>query len=52
MTLEQRQIRETKQQLWELWHHTNHYVGRQAILTAIVALSDKEELSQIPLDNS
>jgi len=53
MTLEQRQIQDTIRQLWELWHHTNHYTGREAILTAITELSRKEEeLSKIPLDNS
>ena len=43
MSNEQQQLKNTKQQLWALWHATEHIAGREAIITAITELSRQEE---------
>tara|TARA_R110002110_G_scaffold66758_4_gene182440 strand:- start:1221 stop:1388 length:168 start_codon:yes stop_codon:yes gene_type:complete len=43
MSNEQQQLKDTQQQLWALWHATEHIAGREAIITAITELSRQEE---------
>jgi len=43
MTNEQKQLQTTQQQLWELWHSTDHRACREVIITAITELSRQEE---------
>ena len=39
----EQQLKDTQQQLWALWHATEHIAGREAIITAITELSRQEE---------
>ena len=43
MSNEQQQLQATQQQLWALWHATEHIASREAIITAITKLSRREE---------
>ena len=47
MSNEKQQLQETTQQLWALWHATEHIAGREAIITAITELSRQEEKESV-----